>query len=129
MDEMLKRVLSLIPKKDNGDFKHGAKKAFAIDIGFKSGEIVSDWIAGRSKSYEGYLYQIAAKYDVSVEWLKGETDEKKPATPEGSGLSKKELELLRLFDLASPEIRAAALAVLESALPDHKVQGEDSTKQ
>lgn len=76
---MLERVLSLIPKKENGDFKHGAKKKFAVDIGFKSGEIISDWIAGRSKSYEGYLYQIAAIHNVSVEWLKGETEDSAPA--------------------------------------------------
>lgn len=79
MDITLERILSLIPKKENGDFKHGAKKEFAIGIGFKSGEIVSDWIAGRSKSYDGYLYQIAALHNVSVEWLRGETDDPTPA--------------------------------------------------
>lgn len=80
MDIMLERILSLIPKKENGDFKHGAKKEFAIGIGFKSGEIVSDWISGRSKSYEGYLYQISALHNVSVEWLRGGTDD--PTPPE-----------------------------------------------
>ena len=85
MDITLERILSLIPKKDNGDFVHGAKKAFAVSIGFKSGEIVSMWINGSSKSYMGKLHEIAAVHHVSVEWLKGETDEKNPP-PKGEGI-------------------------------------------
>lgn len=76
MDKTLERIASLIPKKENGDFKHGALKEFANSIGLKSGNLISDWIAGRSVSYNSYVYEIAAKYNVSVEWLKGETDEK-----------------------------------------------------
>lgn len=76
MDKTLERIISLIPKKENGDFKHGALKEFANSIGLKSGNLISDWIAGRSVSYNSYIYEIAAKYNVSVEWLKGETDEK-----------------------------------------------------
>lgn len=72
MDITLERILSLIPKKPNGDFVHGEKKKFATSIGFKSGEIVSDWIMGRSTSYKNYLYEISARYNVSVEWLRGE---------------------------------------------------------
>lgn len=78
MDIVLERILTLIPKKENGAFKHGALSQFARSLGFKDGHIVSDWIAGNSESYKNYLYQIAAKYDVSVEWLRGETDEKAP---------------------------------------------------
>ena len=74
MDIVLQRILSLIPKKPNGAFVHGEKKKFAVSIGFKSGEIVSDWIAGRSDSYKNYLYEIAQKHGVSVEWLRGESD-------------------------------------------------------
>lgn len=76
MDIVLERILTLIPKKENGAFKHGALSQFARSLGFKDGHIVSDWIAGNSESYKNYLYQIAAKYDVTVEWLRGETDEK-----------------------------------------------------
>lgn len=78
MDIMLERILSLIPKKENGDFKHGSLAAFARPLGFKDGHIISDWIAGNSTSYSNYLYEISAKYGVSVAWLKGETDEKIP---------------------------------------------------
>ena len=79
MDITLERILSLIPKKENGDFQHGAKKEFAQNIGLKSGNLISDWINGRSESYPGYLYEISAKYGVSVEWLRGETNEKSPS--------------------------------------------------
>ena len=63
MDIMLERILSLIPKKENGDFQHGAKKEFAQSIGFKNGNIVSLWISGASKSYKGKLAEISDKYN------------------------------------------------------------------
>lgn len=74
MDITLKRILSLLPQKDDGSFVRGAKKDFAVSIGYDSGDIVSMWIKGSSQSYWGKLHEIAAKYNVSVEWLKGETD-------------------------------------------------------
>lgn len=86
MDITLERILSLIPKKPNGKFQHGAIAEFARSIGLSGGQLVSDWMAGRTTSYRNYLYEIAAKYGVSVEWLRGETDEKKPTTEEGDGL-------------------------------------------
>lgn len=86
MDITLERILSLIPKKPNGKYVHGSFAQFARSVGLSSGNLVSDWIAGRTNSYKNYLYEIAAKYDVSVEWLKGETDEKKPTTAKGDGL-------------------------------------------
>ena len=75
MDITLERILSLIPKKGDGKFKHGALAEFARSIGFKDGHIVSDWINGNASSYFNYLFEISAKYGVSVEWLKGETDD------------------------------------------------------
>ena len=76
MDITLERMLTLIPKKENGSFKHGALSQFARSIGFKDGHIVSDWIAGNSESYKNYIYQISALYNVSVEWLQGKTEDK-----------------------------------------------------
>ena len=84
MSIMQERVLSLIPHKPDGKFVHGAKADFARMLGFKSGAIVSDWESGKSDSYKNYLFQISALKGVSVEWLKGETDDpgikKAPAT-------------------------------------------------
>lgn len=87
MDIVLERILSLIPRKPNGKFVHGAKTEFAEKIGLNHPQIVSDWASGRSNSYRNYLYQISAVYNVSVEWLKGETDEKtkKPSPADGDG--------------------------------------------
>lgn len=128
MDVALERILSLLPRKENGDFVHGAKKELAENIGFKGGTIVNDWIAGRSQTYRNYLYEIADKYNVSVAWLKGETDDPRPKATRlgldfgssysslaGDGLSADDAELVELFRKASPEIKRAALAVLRAA--------------
>lgn len=74
MDITLQRILSLLPKKEDGSFVRGAKKDFATSIGYDSGDIVSMWIKGTSTSYYGKIHEIAAKYHVSVEYLTGETD-------------------------------------------------------
>lgn len=78
MDITLERIVSLIPKKPNGEFSRGALKEFAGVIGLTSGNVVSDWINGRSRSYTKKLHIIAAEYGVSVEWLRGETDDPSP---------------------------------------------------
>ena len=104
MDIMLERILSLIPKKENGDFQHGALKAFANSIGLKSGNLVSDWLNGRSESYKNYIYEVSAKYGVTVEWLKGETDEKNPPVPEDERILNEEL-ISRLVSLTPEEMQ------------------------
>lgn len=75
MDISLIRILSLIPKNENGKYKHGSKAEFARSIGYDSGDIISMWENGSSVSYKKKLHEIAAKYNVSIEWLKGETDD------------------------------------------------------
>lgn len=82
MDITLERILSLIPRKDDGKFVHGALKQFAQSIGYDGGEIVTMWINGSSESYKKKLHEISDKYNVSVEWLKGETDIKEKPTAE-----------------------------------------------
>lgn len=110
MDIVLERILSLIPKKENGDFMHGAKKAFAISIGFKSGEIISDWIAGRSTSYKGHLQEISKVYGVSIDWLYGSDVQKKE--PADKSVSRPEDEFMQLFLSLSPEEQQRELAYL-----------------
>lgn len=77
MDITLERVLSLIPRKPDGKYVHGAKAEFADRLGL-SRNLVTMWESGQSQSYRSKLHEISAKYGVSVEWLKGETDEKRP---------------------------------------------------
>ena len=85
MSIMQERVLSLIPHKPDGQFVHGAKADFARMLGIKSGAIVSDWESGKSDSYKNYLFQISALKGVSVEWLKGETDD--PSIKKAPGIN------------------------------------------
>lgn len=82
MDVVLERILSLLPCGENGKIVRGAKKDFAQSIGYDSGDIVSMWIKGTSLSYKNKLHEISAKYHVSVEWLRGETDDPGIKTPD-----------------------------------------------
>lgn len=117
MDILLERILSLIPRKENGDYVHGAIKQFAESIGVKNGNLVSDWIAGRSVSYRRYVYVISAKYNVSVEWLCGETDIKeKAATQEGNGYSDTVREIIDLVSPLTEDQQKWILARLQDSL-------------
>ena len=69
MDPVLERILSLIPKKENGDYVFGAKKRFCDSIGIES-QTLSDWIGGRSNSYMNKILEIALTHDVSTVWLR-----------------------------------------------------------
>ena len=93
MDIVLERVLSLIPKGKNGKYAHGAKVKFAKSIGYNDGSIVSMWESGTSVSYTKKLHQIADIYNVSVEWLKGETDD--PGIKKAPGINAEGLSAAR----------------------------------
>lgn len=119
MDITLERVLSLIPKKEDGRFVHGAKKDFAQSLGFKDGAIVSMWINGRSDSYKFHLYEMANKYNVSLEWLQGKTDDPKPENSQTSQSDQKQSikeavnsmtrdELFQLIRLATDALESKA---------------------
>ena len=95
MEKTLERILSLIPHKEDGSIVHGGKAAFAKSIGYDSGDIVSMWEKGTSTSYTKKLHEIAAKYNVSVEWLRGETDEQPPAQVEPEDELREYLDMLR----------------------------------
>ena len=114
MDITLERILSLLPRKPDGKFVHGAKAEFARSIGLKGGESITQWETGYSDGYKQHLYIIADKYNVSVEWLKGETDIKEKPTPKGE-LSSGDAELIELFKAAPEWKRKAALALLRAA--------------
>lgn len=103
LDITLERILSLIPKNENGKFKHGSKAEFARNIGYDSGDVVSMWQNGSSVSYKKKLHEISLKYGVSVEWLKGETDEKNPPVPEDERILNEEL-ISRLVSLTPEEM-------------------------
>ena len=92
MDVLLERMLSFIPKKENGKYVHGAKKQFCEKIGAPT-NIVSEWEAGKTKSYRNYVHSVAMAYNVSVEWLKGESDQKEKSPTSGEvELSKERIQ-------------------------------------
>jgi len=107
MDKTLERILSLLPTNEQGKIQHGAKKDFAQKLGFDSGDIVSMWIKGTSKSYNNYLYDIATMYGVSMAWLKGDSDEKQPAVVESQTQ-----EVIDLLNQIPPELREHAIGIL-----------------
>lgn len=60
-----------------------------------------------------HIKAIADYFGVPVSAITGE--EQKESPPHGGELSKEVMEIIELYDKASPELRAAALAVLKSA--------------
>ena len=115
MDILLERMLSLIPKKPDGKYVHGAKKLFCEKIGAPT-NIISEWESNKTKSYRNYVHAAAMAYNVSVEWLKGETDEKeKSPTPEGAELSEARMKLLAAIDGMSEDEVLAMVQMAEAA--------------
>ena len=114
MDITLERILSLIPKKPDGKYVHGAKAEFARSLGFADTASISMWESGKNWSYRNYLYEISEKYNVSVEWLKGETDIKEKPDILGT-LTADDIEFAKLYNSAPEWKRKAALALLRTA--------------
>lgn len=73
--EVLTRILSLL------DQKKKQQKDLADFLGINKNNI-TDWKSGKSKSYNKYLYQIAAYLNTTPEYLKGETDISSNTEPE-----------------------------------------------
>jgi hypothetical protein len=68
-----------------------------------------NWIAGRNKSYLKYVHAIAAYLDVSVEYLKGETDIKKAPLSEESEAA---AEFAKMYESLTAEQRQLILAAM-----------------
>lgn len=109
MDVTLDRILSLLPRNDDGKIRHGAKAELARSLGFSDGAIVSMWEKGTSKSYNGYLYEIATMYNVSMAWLRGETDKREP---EPQSISAGDQAVLDFVHSLPPERLRAFLTLL-----------------
>lgn len=114
MDETLNRILSLFPTNESGKPVRGSSKELADYLGLPH-NIVAEWKSGRNKSYLRYLYEISAKYGVSVAWLKGETDEKNQPATEGDRLNP---DYMKLNAANRAAIDAAIAALLKSQQSD-----------
>lgn len=90
--------------------KHITKAQFLKECGF-GGNSFSNWKNSKTGyPTEVYLTKIANYFDVSVEYLKGETDDrgqkKSPAQMDGAGVDD---ELRRIWDAASDDERGLIL--------------------
>ena len=66
-------------------------------------------------SYKNYLHQIASAFHVSVEYLKGETDDKSPSKVE-DGLTDTERRFIELFRLLPATSQDSLLRRVEAAV-------------
>ncbi len=72
-----------------------------------------NWKTGRNTSYLKYIHAIAQYLDVSVEYLKGETDIKKPPTENGERFDEI-YELVKDFDESEKMALKAFVAGLKA---------------
>lgn len=93
--------------------------SLAKELGF-GGSIVAQWKKG-SIPREKNLQKISDYFSVPISFF---YEEEKPAGDETSGLSKEMIEIIKLYDKASPELQAAALAMLRAAEAARSVPGE-----
>ena len=108
--DTVKIILNLISEKNMTEQK------FLSDMGFNR-TLLSDWKSGKSRSYMRHLSKIAAYFDVSTDYLLGNTDIKnKPAATEDDELLKNPemREALIWFRSHSPEDQKRALNLLKA---------------
>lgn len=96
------------------------KKQFYEDTGISSATY-SQWNTGMFSPSKKSLKIVSEYIGVSVPELTGDAQTEKLPAQHGEQDAEVQ-ELIRLFDLASPELRAAALAVLKSAEAAQKAQ-------
>lgn len=102
-------------------FKSSGKSNLELekDIGLPR-SIIYDWDNKRSKSYKNYADKIASYFNVSTDYLLGNTDIKnKPATDKGNELSDDDAQLLKLFNQVPEESKALVVGMIEAALKSH----------
>lgn len=75
---------------------------------------ISNWETGRYEPDQDALREMSKIFDVSIDYILGNTDIKKAPSYEDAGLSTEEAELLKLFRKAPPALQDAALRVLEA---------------
>lgn len=94
MDIIMERIISELKLQDK-------KQIDVTNFLGLSQNAFGSWKAGRNKAYLKYLYQIAEFLDVSVEYLKGETDEKNTASkeqkPDGNMFSEADREFFKYY--------------------------------
>ena len=65
---------------------------------------VSNWETGRSEPDQDALRELSRIFDVSIDYILGNTGIKKPLTSEDmSGLTEKQIKILQMMDQMTPE--------------------------
>ena len=95
----LNKIIELMGKNDCDN----QKLASALGL---NRQVVTDWKAGRSKSYKKYLPQIADHFGVSVDYLLGKDDKKENSIQENGTIS----------------IRSRDGSVIETELSDDQIE-------
>ena len=96
MDVMHERVMSLIPE------RRGGVKEFAEKIGVPA-NLVSMWRKGDSFSYKNYLSKISSEYNVSIDWLCGNVEQKENPTEIPGEVNKNDISEL-LEKMSTPDL-------------------------
>ena len=76
MDLIMKRISDEL-------FAQNKKQSDLAEFIGVTANVITDWKSGRIKSYTKYIYGIAQFLNVSVEYLRGETDIKRPSNSYG----------------------------------------------
>lgn len=92
MDITMQRIISELQLQ-------GKKQTELADYIGVTSNVITDWKSGRIKSYSKYIFAIAAFLNVSVEYLKGKTDQKEKPPTEDEELNR----LLKITDSLSEE--------------------------
>ena len=109
--------------------KHGYKNQKELaDFLYVNQTAVSQWERGATIPSSQMLLKLSELYGVSIDYLLGR-DEKEPVSGTTDRQSEDITELIRLYDQASPEMRAAALGMLRAAeavriVPDVREEGK-----
>lgn len=90
-----------------------SQAALAKELGVAQ-SAVGNWESGARSPDAATLLKIANYFDVTVDYLLTGEEKERPAV-DGIPLNDKELEWLRRFQQASPEVKNAALALLRAA--------------
>ena len=92
-----------------------------------SNSALSQYESGSRAPSDEMKAKIADHFGVSLDYLYGRSN--KPVPENGDGLSEEQRESVKLYETASPTLRAAALAVLKSSEGQGKAPGASSTDE
>ena len=98
------------------------QKEIAASLGL-SQQRFNYYATGQREPDAATLCSIADYFGVSVDYLLGRENEKKPTPVSGDGLSEEQKLWSTAWDQASPELRRAAMAVLRSGEPSPEAPG------